>query len=270
MFRLYLKGVDITAIFAAHGWNRIPIQGSNPEWWHYEYHPDGISWTSAMLQVWPTATLQAAFPDINWAAIGCTGGAGIPQPGPGNTPQPAAPDAVCVVGVPTWSSTVEYIDGCGPAVRAGEQVYHLDTAIGFVGLTGLTTGPHLHLGLQVQRYDGSYGFTDVCTEHWLQGRQKPAGTLCYTDWADPQEFLPRAPAQAPNGVDGQPLVDGAPFQLPPPNYPNSLVLTPVPHATPVGQYWSPYADGGQYGGGGLSDWLKDSTCRVWNGFPWCP
>jgi len=65
MFQLYVNNVDITAIFEAHGWQRIPVQGDTLEWWHYEWHPDGIAWTSAMRQIWDLPTLQSAFPDIN-------------------------------------------------------------------------------------------------------------------------------------------------------------------------------------------------------------
>jgi hypothetical protein len=61
------------------------------------------------------------------------------------------------------------------------------------------------------------------------------------------------------------IPEGAPYQLPPPNYPGSLIFTPLPDATPIGQYWSPYADGGQYGGGGVAEWF----CAVWAGWPWC-
>ena len=68
------------------------------------------------------------------------------------------------------------------------------------------------------------------------------------------------------GITPTPLIpEGAPYQLPPPNYPNSLLFTPVPDATPVGQYWSPYAEGGRYGGGGVGEWF----CMVWGGWPWC-
>jgi len=61
---------------------------------------------------------------------------------------------------------------------------------------------------------------------------------------DPLAFLPLAPPDNPAG-----LPEGAPYQLPPPNYPGSLYREPRPGEPPVGQYWSPDADGGQYGGG---------------------
>ena len=86
--------------------------------------------------------------------------------------------------------------------------------------------------------------------------------------ADPLAFLPRAPGSIVS-LDQTPapiIPEGAPYQLPPPNYPGSLVFTPLPEATPVGQYWSPYPDGGRYGGGGVAEWL---CSNVWSGFAWC-
>jgi hypothetical protein len=273
-FRLYVNNVDITAIFEAHGWQRIPVQGTTLEWWHYEWHPDGIAWTSAMLQVWDLPTLQAAFPDINWTAIGCAGGSNT---GSGDlTVSGQEREELCVLGTPRYGSPIETFDGCGPPVRAGDKVYQLDTTLGFVGLSGQSSGPHLHLGLKVKRYDGSWPIINICTPEWLDGRGAPAGANCYTDMADPLAFLPQAPGNATiAGGDGEgalrqsgpdagghgartptPLIpEGAPYQLPPPNFPGSLVFTPVPGATPIGQYWSPYADGGQYGGGGGGQWF---------------
>lgn len=52
-FRLWLDGVDITAILIDHGWSRIAAQGSISEWWHFEYRPTGLTWDRAMAQVWP-------------------------------------------------------------------------------------------------------------------------------------------------------------------------------------------------------------------------
>src|SRR5437870_64741 len=104
----------------------------------------------------------------------------------------------------------------------------------------------------------------------------------YPAIAAPLHSLPRAPGDtlAPGSDPAPPLAanvqssgtpptpiipEGAPYQLPPPNYPIALVFTPVPDATPVGQYWSPYADGGRYGGGGVAEWF----CSIWSGWPWC-
>jgi murein DD-endopeptidase MepM/ murein hydrolase activator NlpD len=276
-FRLYVNNVDITAIFEAHGWQRIPVQGDVLEWWHYEYHPDGIAWTSAMLQVWDLPTLQAAFPEIAWETIGCSGGSNT-----GTDPliNPQEREQICVLGSPSFGGSVEYLDGCGPPVRVGDRAYQLDTRLGFVGLSGSTTGPHLHLGMKVKSYTGAWPAIDICTPEYLDGRAMPSDANCYTDMADPLAFLPRAPgSMASGGGGGQPaalqlntsttptpiIPEGAPYQLPPPNYPNSLVFTPPPAATPVGQYWSPYADGGQYGGGGIGEWF----CSMWSGWPWC-
>src|SRR5262249_51211714 len=208
-------------------------------------------------------------------------------PGDGDTilDGPGTED-MCVLGAPTFGSTVETFDGCGPPIQVGDKAYQLDSTLGFVGLTGHTTGPHLHLGLKVKSYDGSWPVINICTPEWLQGRTAPADANCFTDMADPLAFLPQAPGnndlggdtatllQKPGanssrlgGITLTPIIpEGAPYQLPPPNYPGALVFTPVPGATPIGQYWSPYADGGQYGGGGVGAWF---CANVWRGFPWC-
>ncbi|HWQ13904.1 MAG TPA: peptidase M23 [Roseiflexaceae bacterium] len=272
-WRLYLGAVDATAIFARHGFTRIPDRSDSTEWWHYEYRVDGISWASAMLQVYPTQRLIAAFPDVAWASIGCQrGGDGaVIAPLPGDLD-------MCVAGSPSFGSAVEEISGCGPPVHAGDKVYTLDSTLGFVGMTGQTTGPHLHLGLQVKSYDGIYRQTDICTPEWLQGLTPPPDANCWTEMADPEAFLPHAPP--PEAVAGSEkalpgstptavIPEGAPYQLPPPNYPGSLLEEPAPNATPVGQYWSPFEDGGQYGGGGALEWFTNTTCGAWSGFPWC-
>jgi hypothetical protein len=283
-FRLYVNNVDITTIFEAHGWQRIPVQGDTAEWWHYEWHPDGIAWTSAMRQVWELSTLQAAFPAIAWSTIGCAGGSNSTGGDP--TTNPLESEDLCILGAPGYRSAVETFAGCGPPIRAGDKVYQLDSTLGFVGLTGQTTGPHLHLGLKVKSYDGSWPMVNICTPEWLQGRTPSADANCFTDLVDPLAFLPQAPGNTGVSGDGTParqqlgnnrnlsgaltptpiIPEGAPYQLPPPNYPGALVFTPVPGATPIGQYWSPYADGGRYGGGGVGQWF---CTNVWSGFPWC-
>jgi len=249
-FRLYVNNVDITAIFESHGWQRIPVQGDTAEWWHYEWHPDGIAWTSAMRQVWDLRALQAAFPEIAWSTIGCASGSN--STGGDQTTNPLELEGLCVLGAPSYRSAVETFAGCGPPIRAGDKVYQLDSTLGFVGLTGRTTGPHLHLGLKVKSYDGSWPTIDICTPEWLQGRTPPADVNCFTDLADPLAFLPQAPGNTGVGGDEAPVLrqlgnnrnlsgavaptpiipEGAPYQLPPPNYPGALVFTPVPDATP--------------------------------------
>lgn len=276
-WRLFLGATDVTAIFARHGFTRIPDREDSAEWWHYEYRPDGIAWPSAMLRVWPLGRLQRAFPEIAWATVGCQGaGIGIIEP-------PDESLVRCDAGAPAYSSPVEELPGCGPPVRAGDTVHMLDSVLGFVGMTGRTTGPHLHLGLQVKSYDGMYHQTDICTPEWLQGQPVPQGgaaddaPTCWTEMADPLAFLPLAPppgdtsyAVTTAGTTATAIIpEGAPFQLPPPNYPGSLLAEPAPEATPVGQYWSPYQDGGRCGGGRVIEWFRGATCGAWNGFPWC-
>jgi hypothetical protein len=272
-WRLYVGTVDVTAIFERHGFTRIPDRADSTEWWHYEYRVDGISWASAMLQVYPLGRLTAAFPEVAWGSIGCQRGGDV------TVPEPIADDPdMCVAGSPSFGSAVEEIAGCGPPVHAGDRVYQLDTLLGFVGMSGQTTGPHLHLGLQVKSYDGMYHQINICTPEWLQGLTPPVDASCWTETADPLAFLPLAPppqleAQArvaPLGTTPTAIIpEGAPYQLPPPNYPGSLSHEPDPDATPIGQYWSPFQDGGRYGGGGALAWLHDTTCQAWSGFPWC-
>ena len=193
-------------------------------------------------------------------------GAPVPPPLDGE-PQGDVAD-MCVVEPPTFARRVETLDGCGPPVRLGEPVYQLDSVVGFVGLTGATTGPHLHIGLRARSYDGSYTATNICTPGWLNGRLPPPDANCWTELADPLDFLPRA-----HGgellVGGTPIPADAPYQLPPPGQPGSLVLTPEPGAAPVGQYWSPFADGGRYGGGSAVEWLRGVSCAAWKELPWC-
>ncbi|MCS6841941.1 MAG: peptidase M23 [Roseiflexus sp.] len=239
MWRLYINTTDITAIFERHGWNRIPDRADSQEWWHYEYHPNGISWASAMREVWPLQRLQAAFPQINWISVGCQ-----PMSPDGATPPPSDTHERCVAGAPAFAHAVEALPGCGPPVRLGDRVYQLESPLGFVGLTGQTTGPHLHLGVRQRGYAGDFPMINVCTPEWLQGIQPLPGTNCWTDMVDPLAFLPLAP---PDNLAGLP--EGAPYQLPPPDYPGSLYRDPRPGEPPVGQYWSPDADGGRYGGG---------------------
>jgi hypothetical protein len=271
MWRLFAGSVDVTAIFERHGFNRIPDRDDSTEWWHYEYRPDGLTWASAMLQIYPLARLQAAFPEVAWAAVGCQLGADVPSGG-------SLPEAhvQCTVGSPSFGAAVEEMPGCGPPVRAGDRVYQLDSVLGFVGLTGQTTGPHLHLGLKVQSYDGMYHQLDVCTPAWLQGREAPPDGNCWTEMADPLSFLPLAPPPqlhvskaAPGQTATAVLPEGAPYQLPPPGYPGSLFREVASGDAPTGQYWSPYQDGGQYGGGDVLAWIRDSSCQTWDGFPWC-
>lgn len=268
--RIFFQGIDLTAIFLREGWARIPAQGTVLEWWHFEYHPDGISWTSAMLQVWPLDVLQNAYPNINWASVGCTGNPGGPPVV--SPPQEPLDDNFCDIGTPTFADFYEEVPGCGPPLKLGENVFQLDSSLGFIGLTGKTSGPHLHMGLKVRNYNGQAAAVDICTPQWLQGRPIPSGVYCYTDYADPWDFLPRAseqtnPSTCLDPDKGPYIPEGAPYQLP---IPDCDLLYPQVEPTPVGQYWNPFEDGGQYGGTGVVDLITTTTCGIWPNWPWCP
>jgi cell wall-associated NlpC family hydrolase len=214
---------------------------------------------------------RAHFWQARRVVSGCEGmtldpGEPVPPPLDG-TPVGDAP-GMCVAEPPSFGSPIEELSGCGPPVRLGGRVYQLDSTVGFVGVTGLTTGPHLHLGLRMRSYDGTIPQTNICTEPWLQGRVPPPGVSCWTEMADPLDFLPRA-LGGETTAGGTPIPEGAPYQLPPPGHPGALAMTPVPGATPVGQYWSPHPDGGRYGGGSALEWLRDAVCSVWRGGPLC-
>jgi len=116
------------------------------------------------------------------------------------------------------------------------------------------------------RHDGAIHFIDICTPAWLHNRSPPPGASCVTELADPLEFLPRAPAGLQ--IAGTPVPEGAPYQLPPPGHPGAIVGT-AEDGESTGQYWSPNADGGAYGGGDAGARLRAASCAVWNGWPWC-
>jgi len=193
---------------------------------------------------------------------------GAPVPPPLDGEPQGDVEGMCVLEQPTFAGPVETLAGCGPPLRLGERVFQLDSTVGFVGLTGATTGPHLHLGLRARSYDGSYHTTNICTAAWLRGRVPPADADCWTELADPLDFLPRSHG-GELGPGGTPLPDGAPYQLPPPGAPGALMFTPQPGAEPLGQYWSPHADGGRYGGVPALEWLRDTSCSAWKELPWC-
>jgi len=80
-FRIIMQGynnenVDLTEIMERNGWFRIPANEGVEEWWHYQYHPDNISWENAMFQFWPLPTLLSAFQDVDWVSVSqnCTTG----------------------------------------------------------------------------------------------------------------------------------------------------------------------------------------------------
>ena len=291
MFRIFVGSVDITAIFEAYGWQRIPAQGSVLEWWHYEYHPDGISWQSAMAQIWPTDVLAAAFPEIDWVAVGCTTGS-LP-PGDGLDLPPGA----CVPDPPVWEDApgVSYSRGCGPPVLPpgasepfGTRLRQFIGTVGWLGQTGRLVPPgpagvHLHLGLDIGVT------TDMC--RWplqapgvVEGQPPPGAYWCSTTWADPLQFLPQAnpdtlalengtPVPIASGP-GDPTLSEALVQLPPPGHPAATLLEPADPDRPDGTWWSPGNDDranevpGALGGPAILDWLAWLWCFLFGWLPW--
>ncbi len=291
MFRVFVGTVDITAIFEANGWQRIPVQGSVLEWWHYEYHPDGIAWQSAMAQVWPTAVLAAAYPEIDWVAVGCTTGS-LP-PGVGLDLPPGA----CVPDPPIWDDApgVNYSRGCGPPVlpagqdrETGTRLRQFVGTVGWLGQTGrlVPSGPagvHLHLGLDIGVT------TDMC--RWplqapgiAEGQPPPGAYWCSTTWADPLQFLPQAnpdtlvvengtPVPVTSGP-GDSTLSEALVQLPPPGHPAATLLEPADPDRPDGTWWSPGNDDranevlGALGGPAILDWLAWLWCFLFGWLPW--
>lgn len=290
-FRVFVGSVDITAIFEANGWQRIPPQGSTLEWWHYEYHPDGISWQSAMAQVWPTDVLAAAFPEIDWIAVGCTTGS-LP-PGDGLDLPPGA----CVPDPPIWENApgVSYSRGCGPPVLPpgasepfGTRLRQFVGTVGWLGQTGRLVPPgpagvHLHLGLDIGVT------TDMC--RWplqapgiAEGQPPPGAYWCNTTWADPLQFLPQAnpdtlalengtPVPIASGPS-DPTLSEALVQLPPPGHPAATLLEPADPERPDGTWWSPGNDDranevpGALGGPAILDWLAWLWCFLFGWLPW--
>lgn len=289
LIRVFVGDVDLTAIFEANGWNRIPAQQSVAEWWHYEYHPDGISWQSAMAQVWPVDALKQAFPELDWDTLSCTTSSSLTDVGM------EAPANACVPDPPIWGdgAGVSYSHGCGPAVlppgldRAiGTRLRQFEGAVGWLGQTGrlIPPGPagvHLHLGLDT----GSW--TDMC--RWpnqvagVAEEQPPPGAYaCLTNWADPLQYLPQAngdtltlaeqtPVPVEAGHAGDVTLSDAVVQLPPPGHPAGLLLPPPDAQSPGGTWWSPGNDERArqgrcpLGGPQAASWLDWVLALV---FPW--
>ncbi len=246
-WRLFIGAVDVTAILERHGWRRIDDRADSPEWWHYEYRTDQLSWADAMRRIWPLPRLRAAFPDMHWPESGCTP---VDQP---------ITSAACTAGVPVFDDLVRTIPGCGPPVAIGEPVALLHSVIGYLAET---PAPHLRLALRLRGADGQVASTDICTERWLGALSAPVAGPCATDYADPQDFLPRAMGQSPHTE--APVVDGDPYQLPPPDQPGAGF-----GGASAGSYWSPHARQSGYGGGDAVAALRQWWCDHWYRAPWC-
>ena len=291
MFRVFVGTVDITAIFETYGWQRIPAQGSVSEWWHYEYHPDGISWQSAMAQVWPPSVLAVAFPEFDWATVGCTTGSSLPGDGV------PLPFGACMPDPPIWEDApgVSYSRCCGPPVfppgqgsPTGSPLRQLVGTVGWIGQTGRIVPPgpsgvHLHLGLDIGQW------TDTCrwplqVPGFADGQVPPGGSWCGTTWVDPLQFLPQAnpntlalehgtPVPVAAGP-GEPTLSEALIQLPPPGHPATTLLPPADPERPDGTWWSPGNDDranalpGALGGVSMLHWLTWIWCLLFGWLPW--
>jgi hypothetical protein len=201
---------------------------------------------------------------------------------------PPASDAVCVPDAPNWpdQSGVGYSRGCGPPVEIGTTLRHFIGAVGWIGESGRlippgAAGVHLHLGLDVG--------TTIDSCHWpfqppgLPIGQPPSGgESCLTTWADPLQFLPQVsgdslivlddtPVPIGAGEMGDPTLDGAPFQLPPPGHPAGMRFSAPENDRPAGSWWSPGNDdratntGCPLGGPTVTNWLL--AVLRWL-FPW--
>ena len=291
MFRVFVGAVDLTAIFESHGWSRIPAQGSVAEWWHYEYHPDGIAWESAMAQVWPQSVLAAAFPTIDWATVGCRTGSSRPGDG---VPLPAG---ACAADPPTWEDApgVSYSRGCGPPVMppdrarpTGSALRQLVGRVGWIGQTGRlipagAAGVHLHLGVDIGQW------TNTC--RWPlqiagipEGQAPPGESWCGTTWVDPLQFLPQANPNTLMLDEGTPVpvvagpgeasLSDVPVQLPPPGHPAATLLAPADPGRPDGTWWSPGNTDranrvpGALGGSAMLDWLTQLWCLLFGWLSW--
>ena len=273
--RLFVDGVDITALMVEAGFTRIPSNPAREEWWHFELK-GGLTWQGAMAQLYSISTLKRLYPALDWSSFPCQGEAPA-YPAPGDSPnEHEAPYPTCIEGLPSWSKPYEELDGCGPPITWSSEIHTLDHVIGHIGLTGATTAPHLHLGLRQRSgapKNGTYPLINVCEPHWLpeELRGKTPEEVshivfitwkadCYTGTVDPLDFLPRA-----NAGPGLPLataapLDSAPAQLPPPGTDGALLRPVGPGEPSPGEYWSPFGRWGRFGGGSVLDWLRSQLC----------
>ena len=70
--RLFVDGVDITALMVEAGFTRIPSNPAREEWWHFELK-GGLTWQGAMAQLYSISTLKRLYPALDWSSFPCQG-----------------------------------------------------------------------------------------------------------------------------------------------------------------------------------------------------
>ncbi len=157
----------------------------------------------------PTSTPWPTWPPGPTRTPGPTRATATPLPTQTSAPRPTPAPRDCPIG--DNQDNLCYFDGFGPPITLDSQVKQGQTILGYIGVTGRTTGPHLHLALSI------WGLAQVDVLSYYHpvenGVPVPDDRLHYyaryPEWVDPLQFLPQANAEMGAAFMDQPL------QLPP-------------------------------------------------------